>query len=115
MGYAGRERLVGGIGWFGSAVAGGVKFSAVASNTLLMASGEMIGLHWALDRARERHHEDHEAALGEAVRCREIARAVGDPVLRCRALVLQAAVALQRGDLQGGVALTAEAEPYAEG
>jgi hypothetical protein len=40
---------------------------------------------------------------------------VGDPVLRCRALVLHAAVALQRGDLHGGVALTAEAEPYAAG
>jgi diguanylate cyclase (GGDEF)-like protein len=83
-------------------------------NTVLMASGEMIGLHRALDRARDRHHEDHEAALAEAARCHEIARAVDDPVLRCRALVLQAAVALQRGDLQGGVALTAEAEPYAD-
>jgi diguanylate cyclase (GGDEF)-like protein len=79
-----------------------------------MASGETMGLHGALDRARDRHHEDHEAALGEAVRCQEIARALDDPVLRCRALVLQAAVALQRGDLQGAVALTAEAEPYAE-
>jgi diguanylate cyclase (GGDEF)-like protein len=79
-----------------------------------MASGETIGLHGALDRARDRHHEDHEGALGEAVRCQEIARALDDPVLRCRALVLQAAVALQRGDLQGGVALTAEAEPHAE-
>ena len=34
--------------------------------------------------------------------------------LRCRALVLQAAVMLQRGDLQGAVALTTEADPYAE-
>jgi diguanylate cyclase (GGDEF)-like protein len=75
-----------------------------------MATGE---LHAALDRARDRHHEDHEAALGEAVRCHEIARALDDPVLRCRALVLEAAVALQRGDLQGAVALTTEAEPYA--
>ncbi len=74
----------------------------------------MMGLHRVLDRARDRHHENHEAALVEAVRCLEISRAVGDPVLRCRALVLQAAVAVQRGDLQGGVALTAEAEPYAE-
>jgi diguanylate cyclase (GGDEF)-like protein len=79
-----------------------------------MATSDTIGLHRALDRARDRHHEDHEAALGEAVRCHEIARALDDPVLRCRALVLEAAVALQRGDLQGGVALTAEAEPYAE-
>src|SRR5947209_2554663 len=78
-----------------------------------MAADDAIGLHRALDRARDRHHEDHEAALGEAVRCQEIARALDDPVLRCRALVLHAAVAIQRGDLQGGVALTAEAEPYA--
>jgi diguanylate cyclase (GGDEF)-like protein len=79
-----------------------------------MAGGDLIGLHRALDRARDRHHEDHAAALDEAVRCHEAALALGDPVLRCRALVLHAAVALQRGDLQGGVALTAEAEPYAD-
>jgi hypothetical protein len=56
-------------------------------NTLVMAGGEMIGLHRALDRARDRHSEDHEAALGDAVRCHEMARAVNDPVLRCRALM----------------------------
>jgi diguanylate cyclase (GGDEF)-like protein len=76
-----------------------------------MAASEV---HWALDRARDLHHEDHEAALSEAIRCHEIARTLDDPVLRCRALVLQAAVTLQRGDLQGAVALTTEAEPYAE-
>jgi diguanylate cyclase (GGDEF)-like protein len=75
---------------------------------------DVIGLHRALDRARDRHHEDHEGALDAAARCHEIALALDHPVLRCRALVLQGAVALQRGDLQGAVALTAEAEPYAE-
>jgi diguanylate cyclase (GGDEF)-like protein len=79
-----------------------------------MASGDVIELHRALDRARDRHHEAHAAALDEAARCHEVALALDDPVLRCRSLVLQAAVALQRGDLQGGVALAAEAEPFAE-
>jgi hypothetical protein len=79
-----------------------------------MTTGDVSELHWALDRARDRHHEDHQVALAEAVRCHEIARTLDDPLLRCRALVLQAAVALQRGDLQGGVTLTAAAEPHAE-
>jgi diguanylate cyclase (GGDEF)-like protein len=89
----------------------GSSFPPALPNTVLMAIGD---LHRALDRARDRHHEDHEAALDEAVRCHEIALGLDDPVLRCRALVLEAAVALQRGDLQGGVALTAEAEPFAD-
>jgi diguanylate cyclase (GGDEF)-like protein len=71
-------------------------------------------LHRALDRARDVHHEDHDAAMAEAVRCHELARQLEDPALRCRALVIEAAVMLQRGDLQGAVALTGEAEPYAE-
>ena len=79
-----------------------------------MAAGDAIEVHWALDRARDLHHEDHDAALAEAIRCHEIARTLDDAALRCRALVLQAAVMLQRGDLQGAVALTTEAEPFAE-
>jgi diguanylate cyclase (GGDEF)-like protein len=79
-----------------------------------MAAREASEVHRALDRARDLHHEDHEAALAEAIRCHEIARTLGDATLRCRALVLQAAVMLQRGDLRGGVALTIEAEPHAE-
>jgi diguanylate cyclase (GGDEF)-like protein len=79
-----------------------------------MAAGDAIEVHWALDRARDLHHEDHDAALGEAIRSHEIARTLDDPALRCRALVLQAAVMLQRGDLHGAVALTTEAEPHAE-
>jgi diguanylate cyclase (GGDEF)-like protein len=79
-----------------------------------MDAGDAIEVHRALDRARAVHYEDHEAALSEAIRCHEIARTVEDAALRCRALVLQAAVMLQRGDLRGAVALTTEAEPYAE-
>jgi hypothetical protein len=73
-----------------------------------------IEAHRALARARGLHYEDHEGALAEAIRCHELARALHDPALCCRALVLQAAVALQRGDLGGAVELIAEAEPHAE-
>jgi diguanylate cyclase (GGDEF)-like protein len=75
---------------------------------------DAIEVHLALHRARDLHHEDHDGALAEAIRCHELARTLHDPVLRCRALVLQAAVALQRGDLSGAVELIAEAEPHAE-
>ncbi len=74
----------------------------------------VIEVHRALDRARGLHYEDHEGALAEAIRWHALARALHDPVLCCRALVLQAAVALQRGDLSGAVELIAEAEPHAE-
>jgi diguanylate cyclase (GGDEF)-like protein len=73
-----------------------------------------IEVHRALDHARGLHYEDHEGALAEAIRCHALARALHDPVLCCRALVLQAAVALQRGDLSGAVELIADAEPHAE-
>jgi diguanylate cyclase (GGDEF)-like protein len=79
-----------------------------------MGATAAIEVHRALERARDIHHEDHDAALAEAIRCHEVARGLEDPALRCRALVLQAAVMLQRGDLQGAVALTTEAEPFAE-
>jgi diguanylate cyclase (GGDEF)-like protein len=79
-----------------------------------MAVRDAIEVHRALDRARDIHYEDHEAALAEAIRCHEIARTLDDAALRCRALVLQAAVMLQRGDLRGAVSLTTEAEPHAE-
>ena len=73
-----------------------------------------IEFHRALDRARAIHHEDHDAALAEAIRCHEIARTLDDAALRCRSLVLQAAVMLQRGDLRGAVSLTGEAEAHAD-
>jgi len=75
---------------------------------------DAIELHRALDRARGLHYEDHDGALAEAIRCHEVARTLDDAVLRCRALVLQAAVGLQRGDLRGAVELIGEAEPHAE-
>ena len=71
-----------------------------------------IEVHRALDRARELHHEDKDGAEAEAIRCHEIARTLDDAALRCRALVLQAAIALQRGDLHGAVELITEAEPH---
>ena len=75
---------------------------------------ESIELHRSLDHARGFHYEDHASALDAAIRAHEIARTLDDAALRCRALVLQAAVMLQRGDLHGAVALTTEAEPHAE-
>jgi diguanylate cyclase (GGDEF)-like protein len=72
-----------------------------------------IEVHRALDRARELHHEDKDGAEAEAIRCHEIGRTLDDPALRGRALVLQAAIALQRGDLHGAVELISEAEPLA--
>jgi diguanylate cyclase (GGDEF)-like protein len=70
--------------------------------------------HRALDRARAVYHEDHDGALAEAIRCQEIARTLDDDALRCRALVIEAAVMLERGDLRGAVARTGEAEAHAE-
>ena len=72
-----------------------------------------IEVHRALDRARELHHEDKDGAEAEAIRCHEIGRTLDDPALRGRALVLEAAIALQRGDLHGAVELISEAEPLA--
>jgi hypothetical protein len=46
---------------------------------------DAIEAHGALDRARDLHHEDHDGALTEAIRCHEIARRLEDDALRCRA------------------------------
>jgi diguanylate cyclase (GGDEF)-like protein len=72
-----------------------------------------IEVHRALDRARDLHHEDKDGAEAEAIRCHEIGRTIDDPALRGRALVLQAAISLQRGDLHGAVELISQAEPQA--
>jgi diguanylate cyclase (GGDEF)-like protein len=53
-------------------------------------------------------------ALAVAVRCAEQARSHGDAALRARALALQGAITLHRGDLSGAVAIAAEAERAAE-
>jgi diguanylate cyclase (GGDEF)-like protein len=60
------------------------------------------------------YFEDPAGALADAVSCHEFARRVGDPSLRARALALQAAVSLHRGDLRSALALALEAERYAE-
>jgi diguanylate cyclase (GGDEF)-like protein len=73
-----------------------------------------IEIRRALDRARAVHYEDHEGALAEAIRAHDAARALGDAGLCCRALTLQAAVMLQRGDLRAAVTLLGQAEPQAE-
>jgi diguanylate cyclase (GGDEF)-like protein len=70
--------------------------------------------HALLDDARRRHYEDTGGALADALHCHEIARTLDDASLRSRALVLQAAIMLQRGDLRGAVALVADAEGDAE-
>jgi diguanylate cyclase (GGDEF)-like protein len=71
--------------------------------------------HRVLDAARRRHYEDGRGALDDALRCGEVARTLGDGSLRARALVLQAAIMLQRGDLRSAVELTTEAEADAGG
>ncbi len=68
----------------------------------------------ALDDARRRYWEDPAGSLATAVRCHEQARSVDDAGLRSRALALQGAITLHRGDLPGAVALAAEAERHAE-
>jgi two-component system cell cycle response regulator len=67
-----------------------------------------------LDAARRRHYEDGDGALVDAIRCHEAARALDDAALRGRALALQAAVMLQRGDLRGAFQLASEAAAHAE-
>ena len=68
----------------------------------------------ALDEARRVYWEDPEGSLAAAVRCQESARTLQAGDLRTRALALQGAITLHRGDLRGAVALAAEAERQAE-
>ena len=68
----------------------------------------------ALDDARRDYWEDPEGSLATAVRCQESARTLQAHELRTRALALQGAITLHRGDLRGAVALAAEAERQAE-
>ena len=57
----------------------------------------MEALSLALDAARSAYWEDPSGSLATAIRCQDEAG------LRCRALVLQAAVMLHRGDLHGAL------------
>jgi diguanylate cyclase (GGDEF)-like protein len=68
----------------------------------------------ALDDARRDYWEDPEGSLAAAVRCQESARTLQAHDLRARALALQGAITLHRGDLRGAVALAADAERQAE-
>ena len=51
--------------------------------------------------------------LAEAIRCHETGRVLADDGLCARARALQGAVSLHRGDLQGALALTVQADRYA--
>jgi diguanylate cyclase (GGDEF)-like protein len=67
----------------------------------------------ALEWARLHYWERPAEALDIAVRCHAGARRAGDAVLQSRALTLQGAVSMHRGDLRGAFALAAEAERHA--
>jgi two-component system, cell cycle response regulator len=66
-----------------------------------------------LDQARAVYWEDPAGAMGTAVRCLQDARTLGHAALQSRALALQGAVTLHRGDLRGAFELAVEAEPHA--
>jgi diguanylate cyclase (GGDEF)-like protein len=68
-----------------------------------------------LDAARTTHWEDAEASLEMAIRCSEAAGGLGHDELRGRALALQGAVTLNRGDLQGALALATQAARFVAG
>ena len=68
-----------------------------------------------LDAARTTHWEDAAGALETAVRCQEAAGGPGHEELRGRALALQGAVTLNRGDLQGALALATAAARHVAG
>ncbi|MGH2870837.1 MAG: hypothetical protein ACRDL5_00025, partial [Solirubrobacteraceae bacterium] len=65
--------------------------------------------------ARGRHLEDPATAGAEAIRCHELGRALGEPALCARALTLQAAAAVHRGDLAGALERVIEAERHGAG
>ncbi len=68
-----------------------------------------------LAQARRSYFEDPAGALAAAIRCHEIARALGDEALCARARTLQGTVSLHRGDLRGALALAVEAEHHSDG
>ena len=63
-----------------------------------------------LDAARRWYWEDAGRSLEVAIDVHEQARATGDAPLRARALALQGACSLHRGDLHGALALTPSAD-----
>ena len=66
-----------------------------------------------LDAARRTYWEDAGRSLAVAVDVHERARAAGDGPLRARALALQGACSLHRGDLHGALALAADGDLHA--
>jgi diguanylate cyclase (GGDEF)-like protein len=64
----------------------------------------------ALDLARTSYWEDPLGALTVAIECAESARGIGDSSLRARALALQGAITLHRGDMQSAMAIATRAE-----
>src|SRR3954451_24436515 len=63
-----------------------------------------------LERARLRYWEDSSGSLDVAVQAQEQGRLRGDEALQSRALTLQGAISMHRGDLGGAFALAAASE-----
>src|SRR4051794_32978215 len=80
--------------------------------TLCPADAE-VALAAALDHARLSYWERPAEALDTAVRCQEQGRVLPAHALQSRALSLQGAICLHRGDLRGAFVLAAEAERLA--
>jgi diguanylate cyclase len=81
--------------------------SDIPSNPRLRAPDRLAA---ALDAARRKYWEDPAESLETAVHVLERARPLGDATLQARALTLQAAVSVHRGDLRGAAELVADAE-----
>jgi diguanylate cyclase (GGDEF)-like protein len=88
--------------------------SALPTHHDLAAGDEAELVRRTLDRARGEYYEHPASALTEAIRCHELARALGDAGLCARARALQGAVSLHRGDLPGALRLAVEAERHAQ-
>ena len=63
-----------------------------------------------LDEGRDLHWEHPVLARANAVRCQEVARFLGRPGLRARALCVLGTISLNRGDMRGAFTLAGEAE-----
>jgi diguanylate cyclase (GGDEF)-like protein len=88
--------------------------SAASPNHRVAGTEATDALRDLLARARGRFVEDPRGALADTVRGHETARLLGDDVLCARALTLQSAISLHRGDPRSAMALAVEAERYAE-
>jgi len=66
----------------------------------------------ALAAARSRQLEDPAGVMADAIRYHQVGSLLGDPALCARALTLQAAAAIHRGDLSAALERTIEAEQH---